>query len=52
MVVLDLEFVDKGIMEWSAKWRCYGLRCSTREVGHRDLQEQILYLREMGGAQV
>ena len=39
-------------MEWSARWQGRGWRCSNGEGGHRDFWEQILYLQEMGGAQV
>ena len=41
-VVMDSEYVFKGIMEWSPKWRRHGWRASSREVGHRDLWETIL----------
>ena len=46
VVVLDSEYVYKGIMEWSAKWRRHGWRTASGEVGHRDLWEQILWERE------
>ena len=45
---MDSEYVY-GVVEWSAKWLCHGWRCSTGGVGHRDLWEQILWLREAGG---
>ena len=50
--VLDSECVFKAIVEWLVKWRRHGWRCSTGEVGHRDLWEQILTLWERGGEQV
>ena len=33
VLVLDSEHVSKGVVEWSAKWRRHGWRCSTGEVG-------------------
>ena len=42
VVVLDSEYVYKGIMEWSAKRRRHGWRMASGEVGHRDLWEQLL----------
>ena len=41
------EYVYKGKLEW----RRQGWRCSTGEVGHCDLWEQILWLREAQGGQ-
>ena len=49
MVVLDSEYVFKGIMQWSDKWRRHNWRTSSGEVGHRDLWEHILWLREGAG---
>ena len=48
-VVMDSEYVFKGIMEWSPKWRRHGWRASSGEVGHRDLWETILWERERAG---
>ena len=39
VVVLDCEYVYKGITEWSVKWHRHGWRVKNREVGHRDLWE-------------
>ena len=52
VVVLDSEYVYKGIMEWSAKWRRHGWRTASGEVGHRDLWEQILWERERAGEEL
>ena len=46
---MDSEYVFKGIMEWSPKWRRHGWRTSSGEVGHRDLWETILWERERAG---
>ena len=48
-VVMDSEYVFKGIMEWSPKRRRHGWRTSSGEVGHRDLWETILWERERAG---
>ena len=37
VVVLDSEYVCKGITIWSDKWRRHGWKTSSGEVGHRDL---------------
>ena len=42
----DSEYVFKGITQWSDKWRRHGWRNSLGEVSHRDLWEQILWLKE------
>ena len=52
VVVLDSENVFKSIAEWSVKWWRHGWRCSTGEVGHKDLWERILLLQEMGKGHV
>ena len=52
VVVLDSEYVYKGIVEWSPKWRRHEWRTTGREVGHRDLWETILWERERAGEQV
>ena len=44
VVVLDSEYVFKGITHRSEKWRRHWWRTSSGEVGHRDLWEQILWL--------
>ena len=49
VIVLDPEYVYKGIIEWSPKRRRHGWRTTSGEVGHRDLWEGILQLREQGG---
>ena len=49
VVVLDSEYVDKGITEWSPKWRRHHWRTSGGEVGHKDLWEQIPSEREVAG---
>ena len=48
-VDMDSEYVFKGIMEWSPKWRRHAWRTSSGEVGHRDLWETILWERERAG---
>ena len=45
VVVLGSEYVYKGIMEWSPKWRRHGWRVRNREVGHRDPWQLIWNLR-------
>ena len=50
VVVLDSEYVYKGITEWSVKWHRQGWRVKNREVGHRDLWEQIFLLRWEAGS--
>ena len=49
VVVLDSEYVFKGITQWSEKWRRHGWKTSLGEVDHRDLWEQILWLRGEAG---
>ena len=49
---MSTQYVYKGINEWSPKWRRHGWRSASREVGHRDLWEAILQLREQGGGHV
>ena len=40
IVMLDLEYVSKGVMEWSVRWHRHGWRnAMLPEVGHRDLWE-------------
>ena len=34
VVVLDSEYVCKGVTEWSIKWRRHGWRSRGREIGH------------------
>ena len=50
VVVLDSEYVYKGITEWSVKWHRHGWRAKSREVGHRDLWEQIFLLQREAGS--
>ena len=38
--------------QWSSRRRRRGWRTSSAEVGHRDLWEQSLWLREQAGEQV
>ena len=52
VIVLDSEYVFKGITIWTEKWKRHGWRTSMGEVGHRDLWEQIDLLRGMGGEQL
>ena len=52
VIVLDSEYVFKGITIWMEKWKRHVWRTSTGEVGHRDLWEQIDLLRRMGGEQL
>ena len=52
VVVLDSEYVYKGITVWSAKWRHRSWRVKMKEIGHRDLWEQIWDLRQQAGSQV
>ena len=49
VVVMDSAYVYKGVVGWSAKWQRHRWRCSMGEVGHRDLWERILWLREAVG---
>ena len=49
IVVLDLKYVYKGIIEWSPKWHRHSWRMKSREVGHRDLWEAIFQLRQDAG---
>ena len=49
VVVLDSEYVFRGITVWSDKWRRHGWKMSSGEVGYRDLWELILCLRESAG---
>ena len=52
LVVLDSEYVFRGITKWSVKWRRHDWRTASGEVGHRDPWEQILWERERAGDQV
>ena len=51
-MVLDSEYVYKGITEWSERWRCHGWREKTKAIGHRDLWELIWDLQQLVGWQV
>ena len=52
VIVLDSEYVFKGITIWTEKWKRHGWTTSTGEVGHRDLCEQIDLLQRMWGEQL
>ena len=52
LVVMDSEYIFKGITDWSVKWRRHSWRTASGEVGHRDLWEQILLERERAGESV
>ena len=49
VLVIDTEYVYKGITLWSPKWRRHNWRTSSGEVDHRDLWEAILWERERAG---
>ena len=49
VVVLDSEYVYKGMMARSPKWRCHSWWTASGEVAHKDLWETILLEREVGG---
>ena len=49
MVVLDSEYVCKGITEWSVKGHRHGWRVKSKDVGHRDMWEAIFALRREAG---
>ena len=49
IVVLDLEYVFKGIMQWSSKWQRHQWRVSGREVEHKELWIAVLAERELAG---
>ena len=48
LVVMDSEYIFKGITQWSAKWWRHAWRTASGQVGHRDLWEQILWERRSG----
>ena len=50
VIVLDSEYVYKGITQWSPRWHRHGWRVKSQEVGHRDLWEAIFCLRQAAGA--
>ena len=52
VIVLDSEYVYKGIMDCSPKWRRHRWQTASGEVGHRDLLEAILQLPEHGEGHV
>ena len=41
VVVLDSQYVYKGMTEWSVKWHRHGWRVKNTEVGHRDLGDRF-----------
>ena len=49
VVVLDSEYVFKGITQWSSKWQRHQWRVSGREVEHKDLWIAVLAERELAG---
>ena len=49
VVVLDLEYVYKGITQWSSKWQRHHWRVSGRDVEHKDLWSAVLAERELAG---
>ena len=51
VVVLDLEYVYKGITQWSSKWQRHQWRVSGRDVEHKDLwsYSAVLAERELAG---
>ena len=49
VVVLDSECVFKGVLERSTRCHRHASKNSSEEVDHKDLWEQILWLREGAG---
>ena len=49
VVALDLEYVYKGITQWSSKWQRHHWRVSGRDVEHKDLWSAVLAERELAG---
>ena len=49
IVVLDSEYVFKGITQWSSKWQHHHWRVSGREVEHKELWMAVLAERELAG---
>ena len=49
VVVLDSEYVFKGITQWSSKWQRHQWRVSGREVEHKELWMAVLAERELAG---
>ena len=49
IVVLDSEYVFKGITQWSSKWQRHQWRVSGKEVEHRELWMSVLAERELAG---
>ena len=52
LVVMDSEYIFKGITDWLGKWRRRSWRMASGDVGHQDLWEQILWERERAGKYV
>ena len=48
-MVVDLEWVEKGVTEWGAVWRRHKWRTATGDVSHRDLWEPFLDLVQTRG---
>ena len=49
VVVLDSEYVFKGITQWSSKWQRHQWSVSGREVEHKELWMEVLAERELAG---
>ena len=49
VVVLDSEYVYKGITQWSSKWQRHQWRVSGKDVEHKDLWIAVLAERELAG---
>ena len=49
IVVLDSEYVFKGITQWSSKWQRHQWRVSGREVEHKELWMAVPAERELAG---
>ena len=48
VVVLDSEYVFKGVIEWSPKWKRHSWRSKSTEIGHQDLWQEIWQLHAAG----
>ena len=49
VVVLDSEYVYKGITQWSNKWQRHQWRVSGKDVEHKDLWIAVVAERELAG---
>ena len=52
VTVLDCEYVFKGITEWTVKWKRHGWCSRGKEIGQRDLWQEIWRPRQAAGSQV